>query len=322
MSRNLAIALLMTMTADAAVKIEKTNYQGWPNSYRMTNGEIELVITSDIGPRIMRLGFVGGQNFFWEQPDALGKSGEPAWVGRGGHRVWVGPEDPKYTYPPDNGPVKVEVVRGDVLLATQPVEKETGVEKQIEVGMSPNGAEILVIHRLTNKGIMPLEFASWALSMMAPGGVGITGFPPRGTHEEFLAPTNPLVMWAYTDLSDPRWKYSTRYISLRQDRNATSPQKIGHFNPKTWAAYALNGELFIKRYDARPSMTYPDFGTSFQMFTNGSMLELETMGPLMKVAPGVTIQHVEHWSLHKNVKLTQFNDAEIDGLVLPLLQQR
>ena len=27
-------------------KIEKINYQGWPNCYRMTNGEVELVITS------------------------------------------------------------------------------------------------------------------------------------------------------------------------------------------------------------------------------------------------------------------------------------
>ena len=319
MSRILAIALTLTMTAGAAVKIEKTNYQGWPNSYRVSNGEIELVITSDIGPRIMRLGFVGGQNFFWEQPEGLGKSGEPAWVARGGHRVWVAPEDGKYTYPPDNGAVRVEV-KGNVIIATQPTEKPTGIQKQIEVRMAESGTEVTVIHRLTNRGIMPLEFATWALSMMAQGGVGITGFPPRGTHDEYLAPTNPLVMWAYTDLSDPRWMYSTKYLALRQDRNAKTPQKLGLFNPKTWAAYALNGEMFIKRFEADPSKTYPDFGTSFQIYTSESFLEMETMGPLTKVPAGGTIEHVEHWSLHKGVSISKFNDAEIDRAVLPLLK--
>ncbi|MBI2681246.1 MAG: hypothetical protein HYX25_09610, partial [Candidatus Solibacter usitatus] len=58
MTRTLSIALALTMTASAAVKIDKTNYKGWPNSYRVSNGEVELVITSDIGPRVMRYGFV------------------------------------------------------------------------------------------------------------------------------------------------------------------------------------------------------------------------------------------------------------------------
>lgn len=52
------------MMACAAVTVEKTNYRGWPTSYRVSNGGIELVVTGDVGPRIIRLGFVGGQNRF------------------------------------------------------------------------------------------------------------------------------------------------------------------------------------------------------------------------------------------------------------------
>ena len=235
---------------NAEVRIEKTAYHGWPNCYRVSNGEIELIVTSDIGPRIMRLGFPGGQNFFWEEPAGVGKSGEPAWMKRGGHRVWVGPEDLKYTYPPDNSPIAVKV-QGNVLIATEPVEKETGIEKQIEIRMDATGTGVTVIHRLRNAGIMPLEYAPWALTMMAQGGTAITGFPPRGTHEEYLQPTNPVVMWAYTDFSDPRWKFTTKYVTLRQDPSNANAQKLGTFNPKTWVAYALNGELFIKRTTAR-----------------------------------------------------------------------
>jgi hypothetical protein len=319
MKGTLAFALLTAMSLDAAVKIEKVAWGGWPNCYRISNGEVELIVTSDIGPRVMRYGFVGGQNLFWEQKETMGKSGEPAWVLRGGHRVWVGPEDIKYTYPPDNSPIKVEV-KGGVLIATQPVEKETNIEKQIEVRLAPSGSNVTVIHRLTNRGNMPLEFSAWVLTMMAPGGTGITGFPPRGTHPEVLPPTNPLIMWAFTDLSDPRWKFTKKYLMLKSVPGNANPQKIGHHNPKTWGAYSLNGDLFIKRYDASPrAQDHPDFGSFYETFTNADFLEIETMGPLTKVPSGGTLEHVERWSIHRNARLTAFTDDEIDRVVLPLI---
>ena len=50
----------------------------------ISNGDVELVITSDIGPRIMRYAFPGGQNVFKEFAEGLGKSGEEKWQLRGG----------------------------------------------------------------------------------------------------------------------------------------------------------------------------------------------------------------------------------------------
>jgi hypothetical protein len=309
------------MTLNAAVRIEKTAWQGWPNCYRITNGEVELIVTSDVGPRVMSYGFTGGQNFFWVQKDTAGKTGQPEWIARGGHRIWIGPEDVKYTYPPDNSPVKVRV-EGGVLIATQPVEKETGIEKQLEIRLAPRGADVTIIHRLVNRSLMPLEYAAWALSMMAPGGRGVSGFPPRGTHPEMLAPTNPLVMWAFSDLSDPRWTWLKKYFVLRQDPNNATPTKIGHFNPHTFGAYFLNGELFVKQYDADPSKTYPDFGCSYETFTNADFLELETMGPLAKVAAGATLEHVERWTLRRNAQPATWTDAELDRILLPMLASK
>src|SRR4051812_11092517 len=117
------------------VTVERIAYQGWPNSYRVANGEAEAVITSDIGPRVMRYGFTGGQNFFKEFEGQLGTSAETDWVPRGGHRIWVAPEDPVKSYAPENGPVQVEVL-GDGVRATQPVEPLTGIEKQITLRMA------------------------------------------------------------------------------------------------------------------------------------------------------------------------------------------
>jgi hypothetical protein len=306
------------MTASAAVKIDKVAYQGWPNCYRVSNGEIELVVTSDIGPRIIRLGFVKGQNFFKEFKEMMGKSGEKQWMIRGGHRLWAAPEDSVKTYALDNSPIKIDI-KGDVLTATQPVEQLTGLEKQITVKMAPTGTGVEVIHSIRNTNRKVVELSPWGLTVMAQGGVGFTGFPPRGKHPEVLPPTNPLVMWAYTDFSDKRWTFTKKYLALRQDPTATAPQKVGHFNSDTWGAYLLGSELFIKRYQADPSKTYPDFGCSYETFTNADFLEIETLGPMTKLASGASVGHIERWSLHRNVRIPSLTDAVLDKVLLPLL---
>jgi hypothetical protein len=299
--------------------IEKTAYQGWPNCYRISNGEVELIVTSDIGPRIMRFGFLGGQNLFKEYEDQLGGTGEPEWQLRGGHRIWAAPEDAKRTYALDNSPAHVEIA-GGVLIATSDVEADSGLEKQIEIHLAASGTSVTVIHRLKNTLPWPIELAPWALTMMTPGGMGITGHPPRATHREVLQPTHPLVMWAFTDLSDPRWKFTKKYLMLKQDPGNKEPQKIGHFNPDTWGAYVLGNEVFLKRYVAEPGKVYSDFGCSFEVFSRNDILELETLGPLQNVGTGASAEHIETWSLHRGVEIHEFTDAELDRKLLPLLK--
>lgn len=316
--RLLIAVVALTMTSAAAVKIDKTPYKGWPNCYRITNGEVELVVTSDIGPRVIRYGFPGGQNLFWEEAKSLGKTGSSEWQLIGGHRIWHAPEAMPRTYSPDNGPVEVKV-EGSALRATQPVEPGTGIQKEIVVRLSESGSGVEVRHKLTNRNQWPVELAPWALSMMAPGGTGVSGFPPRGKHPEVLAPTHPLVMWAFTDFSDPRWKITKKYLILRQDPKNGDPQKAGFFHTNTWAAYLLGSDLFVKRYRADASKTYTDFGCSFETFTNADFLELETLGPLAKLEPGGSVEHTERWTLHRNVKVGNWTDAELDRVVLPLV---
>ena len=47
-----------------SVTIEKQEWKGWPNCWRLANGTVELIVTQDIGPRVMRYGFSGEQNLF------------------------------------------------------------------------------------------------------------------------------------------------------------------------------------------------------------------------------------------------------------------
>jgi len=314
-----AFVVLVVSNVVAAVKVEKTEYKGWPNCYRVTNGEIELIVTGDVGPRIIRFAFVGGQNLFKEFPDQLGKNGEEKFQLRGGDRVWKAPEDPVATWAPDNVAVEIQLTSTG-LVAREPIEPLTHLQKEIEISMAPMGTNVTVSHRITNRSLFTLEFAPWALTMMAQGGIAVSGFPPRGRHPINLEATNPLVMWAYTNLADPRWKFTKKYLMLRQDPNNSEAQKLGLFNKDTWAAYLLNTEAFIKRVQSDPLKTYPDFGCSFETFTNNDFLEIETLGPLTKVQPGQTVEQVEHWALYRGVKISEFTDQELDRVLLPLVQ--
>lgn len=302
-----------------SVRIEHTEYAGWPNCYRMTNGEVELIATSDVGPRIMHFGFTGGQNFFMQFTEQLGKSGESKWMPRGGHRLWIAPEIKPQTYALDNAPVQA-TINGNTLTLKQPVEPETFLQKEISVGLTADG-QVTVSHHITNTGLKPMRFGPWVLSMMAPDGLALAAFPPRAGHDQALLPTNPLVMWAYTDFTDTRWRFRKRYLLLQQDPSNIYPQKVGLFNENTTCAYLLGRELFIKRATARSNTAYPDFGTSAQLFVNGEFLELETLGPLVDLLPGKSVTHIERWSLHKNIAFQTTNDDdEIDRIMLPLLR--
>ena len=313
------LVLLLSMSLQAAVKIEKVSYRGWPNSYRMSNGEVELIVLSDVGPRVIRYGFINGQNLFKEFDAQMGHSGETEWMPRGGHRLWMAPEDPVGSYALDNSPVQVEQ-KGDTLVLTGGVEKETGLQRQITVKLAAAGSGVEVVHRITNKAAKPKRIAGWALTMMAQGGVAVTGFPPRGTHPKDLPPTNPLVMWAYTDFSDRRWQFTKKYLILRQDPKAAIPQKAGTFNKNTFGAYLLGSDLFIKRSTASDTSEQPDYGCSFETFTSADFLEMETLGPLKMLQPGATLDHTEHWTLHKNVRIPVWSDDAIDRAILPFLK--
>jgi hypothetical protein len=126
-------------------------------------------------------------------------------------------------------------------------------------------------------------------------------------------------MWAYTDLSDPRWRFTRKYLTLRQEPNNSDPQKVGSFNRDTWAVYVLNDEAFLKRAQADPSKAYPDFGCSFETFTNNEFLELETLGPLTRVAPGQTVEQTEHWTLFRHVQLPELTDEALTRTLEPML---
>jgi hypothetical protein len=295
--------------------IETVDFGGWPNCIRLSNGEIEMIATTDVGPRIIRLGFVGGQNLFHNYPATLGKTGDPEWNNYGGHRLWHAPEVSPRTYAPDNMPVEHEW--DGTTLTLRNSDAGNGIEKETRVTLSPTSPRVDITHRMINRNPWAIELAPWSLSVMAAGGRAIYPQEDYKPHPDCLVPARPLVLWHFTDMADDRWTWGRKYIQLRQDPKATTKQKVGLLNSKGWAAYVLGGDALIKRYPYVAGATYADMGCNTETYTDPEMLEVETLGPLTKLDPGAHVDHAESWLLAK-VDCGP-SDGDIDAAILPLV---
>ena len=294
-----------------SVVIERIAFRGWPNALRLANGTVELIVTLDVGPRILSYTRKGGLNPFNIYEDQAGGVGEPQWRNRGGHRLWLAPEGPDFSYHPDNRPVAWEQIGEIGVRLTPPPEIATGFQKQIDLTLAADGAKVTVIHRIIRIGATPCRAAPWALSVMAPGGLAIMPQPPLGEHPRDLLPNRRLVIWPYTDLSDLRYRFGRRYLTLRQDP-AGRPTKIGMPAPTGWAGYLLKRTLFIKRFSWLAGADYPDDGCNLEVFTNARMLELESLGPLQRLEPGDKAELIEGWDLRED--LPDLDPREEDAL--------
>ncbi len=267
---------------------------------RLANGDVEVLVATAIGPRIVRYGFIGGDNLLgWVPKDAV-ETDLGTWKPWGGHRLWTAPEHMPRSYSPDNDPVDVQV-SGRTVTLTQPVEPRTGIEKILTVTLAETGTGVTVGHRLVNRSLWDIEVSPWALTIMTTGGTVIVPQEPYASHDDALLPVRAMTLWAYTDLSDPRWQIGPKFVRLRTDAARAGSQKVGIANRQGWAAYHLKGQLFVKRYDWQEGARYPDFGVNTEVYTAGAFIELETLGPLLTVAPGASAEHEERWSLFRDV---------------------
>ena len=134
---------------------------------------VSLLVAQSVGPRIISLCFNGGDNLFAELPDFVTeRSDGKIFHFYGGHRLWHAPEVMPRTYVPDDGLVEVIPIQNG-LSVTQPVEVETGIEKNLQISLVEDKPQVLVRHRLTNRNLWSVECAPWAITQFRTGGVVI-----------------------------------------------------------------------------------------------------------------------------------------------------
>ena len=295
--------------------MKNVSYLDLPNCRYLSNGTAELVVTAGVGPRILRYAFNGRENILGEVPEVSQRTALGVWKPWGGHRLWAAPESMPASYSIDDAPVQCESVgEREIHLRQDASEKTAHLEKNISVALDAEGTGATLHHKITNRNPWEIQIAPWALTIMNSGGAVILPQEPYRSHDEYLLPARPMVLWYFTDLSDRRFTIGGKYFCLQCDPALAAPQKIGIANKQGWAAYWNAHTLFVKQFTFDEKRNYPDYGCNNEAYTEGSFIELESLGPMQHVAPGESVEHQERWNLFQTAQSCDTAESSLDSV--------
>lgn len=298
------------------VQSQIADYNGFGRCLSLSNGDAEVLVTLDIGPRIIRYALSGGENFFLEDTAcAIRESGpqfdayyfkDAFWRIYGGHRIWFSPETMPGSYYPDNTPVNYSQKGSSFIFSPGP-QKQNGVEYTLTVTMNDSGTAVAVKNEIQNISAQSKTFGIWSISAMCKNGMVVIPMCPKETG---LLHNRVFSLWPYADMTDNRVYFGKRFISLRQNPSATRAFKVGLNNTEGLGLYYANGALFAKRAEFVEGGVYPDNGCNFETYTNPHFLELESLGVCEPVPAGKTITHTEHWQILSNIACPDRQDED------------
>lgn len=292
------------------IKIYEAAYGGWQKCLFLENDSVQLVITLEVGPRIICYRLKDGENVFHQFPEHAGKTGGNQWLNYGGHRLWHSPEIRPRTYEADNFPVKY-TVDGSSVTVTPPEDQYSRTQKEMVITLAENSSRVTVEHRITNTGAWDAELALWAITVCEKGGLEVISEPEKYSA---LLPNRKVVLWPYSRMNDKRVYWGDKFVTIEQDETLP-PFKVGFDNFAGWGAIFVKDCLFIKRYPVEPEVEYADMGVSYETYTCNCMTECESLSPLMRLAPGSTGVHVEEWELYFEEKPERDNEKQIEEIL-------
>jgi len=267
---------------------------------------IDIVVTIDCGPRIVRFGYIDEENVLYNDlerkyvnhdssiADRYGK--DSAFNCYGGHRVWLSPERMPETYYPDNEPVVYGILPEGVSF-TPARQKRNEMQLSFEVIMSEGTTDIMVVHSAKNCSKERQTCALWAVTMMNGGGIEL--IPQNQDNNSMHLPNRIITAWPYTDMRDKRISITNKHLTIQHDGSCEDALKLGTNNVLGCAAYCNGGYTMVKRYVHNSQAQYPDFGCSYETYVCKDYVEMESLSPLYTIESGEGIRHVENLSLFK-----------------------
>lgn len=285
-----------------SVKINQIEYKNFGKCLMLENEVCELIVTIDVGPRIISYKLKGCLNvmkedfersFINDSDELKAYFGEDkTWYIYGGHRLWSSPERFPQSYIPDNNAVPYEIKGNSVFL--KPLVSITGEQFSMKITLDEKTSKVSIFHSIANTLDENMTLSPWALTVLAQGGVEVF---PLNNKDTGLLSNRRNVLWAYSDINDSRFFMTNKYVTLKQDKNADTKFKIGTNNEDGWGAYHVNEQIFIKRFSYNDDENYPDYGCNFETFTNADFLECESLGGLKTLEKGDIVQLLENWEL-------------------------
>ena len=281
--------------------IKKINYQGWEDSYILSNSQVEAVIVPAIG-RIMQFRLLAGENTFWEDSLIYGKTPNPKseeWDNFGGDKTWPAPQAEwekitKISWPPpaafDSVPVEVKLENNEITLISE-IDPFYGIKYYREITLEPNKPIMKVTTTFEKVKGDSQQVSVWTITQLNE---------PVSVYAAIPQPS--IFPQGYNKQSDnlpANLKIDNGILSLKRDRNEA--HKIGSdASTLLWVGKTVAVRMDSPRIDQE---IYPDNNSSAEIYTNydpKAYVELEFLSPLKTLQVGEKMDLTVTYTLIKN----------------------
>ncbi|HVW09750.1 MAG TPA: hypothetical protein VHC90_14275 [Bryobacteraceae bacterium] len=301
----IAAALLAVVSLQAQVKVEKTNWHGWPDAIILKNHVAAVVIVPSIG-RVMNFSFLDNahqptEGPFWNNRMLDGKPvrpDSPQWANFGGDKTWPElqaewPVIQKRGWPPpagfDAASDSVQIDGSEITLVT-PVDASYGIRAIRIIRLDHNRPVMTIITSFEKVQGDPVKSGIWTITQLTSPEAVYADSPAKSVFEN-----------GYINLGrGPASDITREGDRVRMRRDTNRPTKIG--TDGEWLLWTgTDGEgrkinLKIERIASNPAEgEWPDKGSRLNVYTNPDRggqpyVELEIMGPMqiMKVGDAAT----------------------------------
>ncbi len=287
-----------------SIKHEEVLYKNYGNCLKITTQKVEVLVTLDIGPRIISYRLLDGGNIFFEDTERLLFVNNEdtdkmffkgaTWYGLGGHRLWRSPESFS-TYYPENNPVEYKVSK-NVFTFNQ--EKQIYNDVKLTITLSfLDEVQLKFEGMITNKSNEDKTLSSWSISMCKGPGLEIVKLPKDETG---FVPQRSYSFWGFgAKNNDSRAYYGENYFALKMEPGNQNAFKIGMRVNNDSVLYLTGKSAFVKKVYRYDDLLYPDNNVNYETYTKDLFMELETLSPLKTLKPNESVTQTEVWSLSK-----------------------
>lgn len=279
--------LIVNANMSEKITIKKINYQGWKDSYILSNSQVEAIVVPQI-VRIMQFRFQGGENTFWENSQIYGKvplTKSEEWDNFGGDKSWPAPQSEweKITigsWPPpatfDSAPAKVKLENNEITLISE-IDPFYGIRFYRKITLEPNQPIMKVTTTFEKVKGDSQQVSVWTITQLNE---------PVSVYAAIPQPS--IFAQGYNKQSDnlpANLKVDNGILSLKRDREEA--HKIGSdASTLLWVGEDVAVRMDSPRID---KANYPDNNSSAEIYTNydpKAYVELEFLSPLKTLQVG------------------------------------
>ncbi len=305
-----------TFAAGGQTTITRTGYHGWPDSYVLSNGKVEVIVVPAVG-RVMQFRFAGEEEGpFWENRSLDGKAPDPKsseWGNFGGDKTWPSPQgewgkvaDRGWPPPPafDSMPVNANTYlnrHGQGLILTSAVDPFFGIATERRIELVPGKSQMTISTTYRKIEGAPKKVGVWIITQLKDP---VAVFAPLQKRSYYSNGFNK-----QSDVLPLDLKIDGSLLSCKRDPKHST--KIGtDAGTLLWV-----GEKHVLRIDSArsPGAEYPDEGSSAEIYTNldpNAYVELELLGPLHTMKVGEAIYQRSTYTLLHRTKSDPNSEAK------------